>query len=294
MTKITVLLILILTLNVGCATLFNNRRQTIHIDSEPKGAEVNSNKLEHQAKTPTTFSFWKGGEVYVTLSKEGYYERAIELDRFVAPSFWANFLAGGLSPVGMATDALSGAMWNYQDTVFATLDPSHDDLSQQPQPGLQRYNAPSQSHWPKTGFSGPTLGFTFYNEKAVNATNKALVLDGEDKQVTRIVTQFGWHFERIFFPKTEKEGVAFVVEFIPLIGGVNHGLFLPSITGMIGMRTADGIEFGMGPTYDGFNTSVTYAGGKTFQYGNVHIPFDIAITPWQDGTTVSILTGFNR
>jgi len=292
MIKIAVSLIFILILNEGCATMLNNRRQTIHLDSDPKGSEVRSNKLDHAAKTPTAFSFWKSGNVYVSLSKEGYKGQTIEVSKTTAPLFWGNLLMFEFAPVGMAIDALSGAMWNYQDTVFETLEPNQDGVAPQP---LQHYSSPSsQSRWPQSSFSGPRLGFTYLNDEAIQTINKDQQRHKSNDRVGQIITQFGWHFEKRFFPKTDKEGIAFVMEAVPLIGGIESNLFFLNITGLFGIRTAGGMEFGMGPTFNGSDTSVTYAGGTTFQYGNANIPLNIAVTPWQDGTSISLLTGFNR
>jgi hypothetical protein len=272
----------------------------ISVDSEPKGAEIRSNKLERRATTPTSFSFYKGGDVYVTLAKSGHKEQTVELHRGVAPSFVANLLLFELFPVGMAIDFLSGSMWNYQDTVFVEFDQEPADFSQQP---LQRfnvpYNVPSQSTWPKSNLSGPRLGFSYLDDEAIQTINKEISPHKTDR-VGSVITQFGWHFENRFIPD-EESGVTFVWETIPLLGGVNRNLFLPSITGIMGIRMANGMEFGMGPKLSyidnnggEFATSVVYAGGITFKRGSVNIPFNIAIAPSQDGTSISFLTGFNR
>lgn len=39
-----------------------------------------------------------------------------------------------------------------------------------------------------------------------------------------------------------------LIEIIPLIGGIEQGIFLPSITGIIGYRNSAGHEIGVGPS----------------------------------------------
>ena len=172
--------------------------------------------------------------------------------------------------------------------------PEQADISQQP---LQRHIFSSQSTWPKSDFSGPRLGFTYLNDEAVETINKGA--DGEDR-VGNVITQFGWHFERRFFINTDKKGMAFTVEAIPLIGGVDQNRFLASITGLMGIRTENGMTFGIGPRLDlndnddETRTSLAYMGGVNFKYGNVTIPLNIQIDSSRRGTSISLLTGFTR
>lgn len=59
------------------------------------------------------------------------------------------------------------------------------------------------------------------------------------------ITQFGWQLERQFF--TRSSGVTMVTEWIGLLGGLDQGVALPSLSWMVGVRTRDGAEFGIGP-----------------------------------------------
>jgi len=302
MKPINILILFLFTLNMGCATILSNQRQTIHLDSMPKGAEVRSNKLEHRAETPTAFSFHKGGDVYVTLSKAGYKEKILSVDRYVAPSFFANFLLLDLFPLGMVVDALSGSMWHYESAVMAQLEKDPAGLTEQ-QPGepfqqpLQQPIFSSQWTYPKSNFSGPRLGFTYLNDEAVTTINEE---GHRGDPVGNVITEFGWNFEKILFVNTDKKGMAFTIEIIPLIGGVDQNRFLPSITGLLGIRTENGMTFGMGPrlTHDDSTndviTSLAYSGGINFKYDNVTIPLRIQFTSARRGTSISLLTGFSR
>jgi hypothetical protein len=297
MIKIAVSLIFILTLNVGCATIFNNRRETVYVDSDPRGAEIQSNKLERSAKTPTSFSFWKGGEIHVDLYKEGYQDQTVEVNKELAPSFWLNLLALDLAPIGMVVDLLSGAMWNYEDTVFAYLEPTGENLPSQPEQQPQRplrYSQPTISR-PKNSFYGPRLGFAYLDDELIRTIHKE---HNGNEHVGHIITQFGWNFEKRFTPN--EDGVTFVWEAIPLIGAIDRDLPLYSIMGIMGIRTAGGIELGVGPRLysnnDGkdIDFGAVYKGGMTFQYGRISIPLNMVVAPSQDGTSISVLTGFNR
>ncbi len=137
--------------------------------------------------------------------------------------------------------------------------------------------------------SGPRLGITYVSG------------DGEayqslkDNNMGRFISQFGWHFEYQVSPKVF-EGPAFVVQYIPLIGGVEYGKFVPSQTLAFGIRFPNGIEFGMGPnlviTDRGVTSSLVLAGGKSFDYGGVSIPLNLAYAISPKGNRVSFVFGY--
>lgn len=108
----------------GCSTMFNERRAVVNVDSDPKGAIVSSAKLSRKATSPTAFSFDKDGQdVNIRLEAEGFTPQETVLERRITPSFWANFLWGQAFFIGMFTDYVTGAMWNYQDNIFMKLEP---------------------------------------------------------------------------------------------------------------------------------------------------------------------------
>jgi len=95
--------------------------------------------------------------------------------------------------------------------------------------------------------SGPRFGFTSLSQGIVDklATEHDIV-------VRTGITQFGWQFEKQFYSKGS--GVAAVNEWVLLLGGLDQGVTIPSATWMVGLRTREGTEFGVGP-------NVTPAGG---------------------------------
>ena len=106
-----------------------------------------------------------------------------------------------------------------------------------------------------------------------------------------VVTQFGWQFETRFF--TLPDGLSGVFELVPLIAGVEQGLFLPSISGLIGLRTGKGLEFGVGPNVSLAGAALVIAGGVTISSQYVHFPINFAVVPSNKGARFSLLFGFN-
>ena len=87
--------------------------------------------------------------------------------------------------------------------------------------------------------SGPRFGVTYI------AGDTELYKELQAQNVGRVVSQFGWHFERQIIP--DGGGPQFVVQFVPMIAGVEYGKFVPGATLAMGIRMPRGWEFGMGP-----------------------------------------------
>ena len=73
------------------------------------------------------------------------------------------------------------------------------------------------------------------------------------------ISQFGWQFEKQFYAKDS--GVAVLNEWIVLLGGLDQGVALPSLSWMVGMRTANGTEFGVGPNVSASGVALAIAAG---------------------------------
>src|SRR5688500_18573094 len=106
-----------------------------------------------------------------------------------------------------------------------------------------------------------------------------------------MISQFGWQAEKAFY--TSDSGVAAVSEWVLLVGGLERNITIPSLTWLVGMRTADGAECGVGPNITPGGTALALAAGVTFRHGFVNIPMNVAVVPSKAGTRVSFLTGFN-
>jgi hypothetical protein len=164
-------------------------------------------------------------------------------------------------------------------------------------------------------FGGPRVGVTY-----ITPGTSADYLNNEGKQP--VITQFGWQFEgRLFTVDGNTQGL---IEFIPLIGGVEQGLFIPSASLLLGVRSGrkNAFEFAIGPNlsasrdYRGDATvqpGVVIAIGTSFNKGNINFPVNLAFIPsigskhniydpisqitsskkFETGMRISLVVGFN-
>lgn len=143
------------------------------------------------------------------------------------------------------------------------------------------------------GLGGPRFGFSYISgggyDKLQSAVKKAKPDNGE---VDAFMSQFGWQAEYRMF-KTSK-GLTALTELIPLVGGLDQGLALPSATWLVGLRGRSGLEFGVGPNV-GLNGVAMMAGvGYTFDLGGINVPVNLAVGRGAYQTTsVAFSTGFN-
>lgn len=134
--------------------------------------------------------------------------------------------------------------------------------------------------------SGPRFGLTLLSDGIVKK------LDTERHiQVGPQISQFGWQFEKQFF--TKDSGVTMVSEWVALIGGLDQSVAIPSLSWMVGVRTRDGAEFGIGPNVTPAGVGLVLATGMTFRAGVVNVPVNVAVVPSRVGTRVTVLTGFS-
>jgi hypothetical protein len=112
----------------------------------------------------------------------------------------------------------------------------------------------------------------------------------------RAVSQFGWHFEYKFVPIGG--GPSFLLEMVPLIGGVEYGMFIPSISMPVGIRLPFGTEFGMGPCFSIgtseklLSSSIIFAAGHSFDYKGVGIPINLFFSKGPNGNSLGLLVGY--
>ena len=59
------------------------------------------------------------------------------------------------------------------------------------------------------------------------------------------ISQFGWQFEHEFYSK--QDGPTVLNEWVFLLGGLDQGVAIPSLNWLVGLRTKEGTEFGIGP-----------------------------------------------
>jgi hypothetical protein len=134
--------------------------------------------------------------------------------------------------------------------------------------------------------SGPRVGVTFLSPGIIKK------LKTEDTiSVGPVVTQFGWQFEKQFY--STQTGPTAVTEWVLLFGGLEQGVALPSLSWLVGIRTKDGAEFGIGPNITPVGVALAIAAGITFRAGVLNVPVNLAVVPSKSGTRVSLLTGFS-
>ena len=75
-----------------------------------------------------------------------------------------------------------------------------------------------------------------------------------------------------------------IVEWIALVGGMEKGKFLPSVSSMVGARTASGLEFAVGPNLSLSGIAMVFGVGYNFKSGNLNIPVNIAFVPGRKRT----------
>ena len=138
--------------------------------------------------------------------------------------------------------------------------------------------------------AGPRIGVTL-----IGVGETADILTGNDDGPSTLTTQYGWQWESRFADGGNITGLA---EWVVLLGGMERGKFLPSISSLIGFRTVDGFEAGMGPNLTLGGLGMVFGIGFTASSGKLNMPFNIVFSPSKDngiesGSTFSILVGFN-
>ncbi len=88
--------------------------------------------------------------------------------------------------------------------------------------------------------SGPRFGMTALSPGVVERAGRS-----DRSTVGSNISQFGWQFEKEFYAKGS--GLAAVNEWVVLVGGLEQGHVLPSLSWLVGLRTREGVEFGVGP-----------------------------------------------
>ena len=164
--------------------------------------------------------------------------------------------------------------------------------------------------------AGPRIGLTFvaagstadllhkgfdyvrYEDKYQGAEHKL----GETG--SGFTTQYGWQWESRF---ADGGGdIVGIVEWVALVGGMEQGLLLPSFTSVIGARTSDGFEVGVGPNISLSGVGMVFAVGKNFKSGKLNLPVNLVFIPgkkteatdpedytYNSGARISLMVGFN-
>lgn len=137
--------------------------------------------------------------------------------------------------------------------------------------------------------SGPRVGVTFLSDGVVRKLQEDLA--GEFDGVGSVISQFGWQWEKRFY--SGQNGATGMTEWVFLLGGMDKGVVIPSLSWMVGGRTAQGIEFAVGPNFTPVGVALAFAAGVNFPVGDLNVPVNFAVVPSKSGVRVSMLAGFN-
>lgn len=140
-------------------------------------------------------------------------------------------------------------------------------------------------------FSGPKFGVTL-----VQAGSLASILredvgmftdevrrewTGSTGKYGSFMSQYGWQWESRF---SDGGNITGIVEWIALVGGMEKGMFLPSISSMVGLRSDKGLEFAIGPNLSLGGLAMEIGMGYNFQFGKLNVPINILYVPSFDKT----------
>ena len=134
--------------------------------------------------------------------------------------------------------------------------------------------------------SGPRFGVTLLTGSLPDRLR-----DQHDIDIAPVITQFGWQFERQF--ASLENGPVALNEWVFLLGGMDQGTVLPSLTWLVGLRTPGNFEIGVGPNATPAGVAIAMSTGYTFKAGALAVPLNVAVVPGKYGVRASVLTGFN-
>jgi hypothetical protein len=138
----------------------------------------------------------------------------------------------------------------------------------------------SISHAQVVKLSGPRIGATVVTAgSASDFIQNDLMTPGDDgwgNSSTALITQYGWQLETRFMESDEISGL---VEWVFLVGGMERGLFLPSVSSLFGMRAKSGFEGALGPNLSLTGIGMVLAVGYTFTSGTLNIPVNLSFVP---------------
>lgn len=193
---------------------------------------------------------------------------------------------------------------------------------------LVNFDQPITSAKTTLKLNGPRVGFT-YSYGPVAERMQAPESQG-GYNMYPINCMIGYQYEKQFISSGDFQAL---LEFVPTVSGMESGLFVPSMSTMLGFRfNKSGIEFGLGPVlrvvkmaegyYDSTNTwqlkkfmspedtytiynkvdrrgnpelsgGMVFAIGKTFRSGYLNMPINIYYSPRKEGSIVGLVFGFN-
>lgn len=115
----------------------------------------------------------------------------------------------------------------------------------------------------------------------------------KDNNMSQYISQVGWQFETRYFET--RDGLQGLIETVILLGAIETAQPVLSASALVGFRTRQGFEAGIGPnisTAGGGTSSLVIAFGHTVKNDNVYIPVNFAIVPGASAVKYTFLLGF--
>lgn len=103
------LVVILVRLATGCASIIHGSRQDINISSSPDDAEVWIDGVRMGA-TPTKVTLKRKDNYLVTVKKEGYKDATVKIEGSTSAWIIGNVIFGGI--IGCGIDFLSGAAYD--------------------------------------------------------------------------------------------------------------------------------------------------------------------------------------
>jgi hypothetical protein len=141
---------------------------------------------------------------------------------------------------------------------------------------------------------GPRFGLSYFSMSPEEFTDMVTEIYGSTTQLYQpYVTQFGISFEQRILLGTTNSHFSFQETLV--IGGVDQGIAIPGLAGLMGIRLANGFEAGAGPIVGLNGMNVVFALGYTFSFSEVYAPVNLVLVPdIRNGNhVISLYTGFN-
>ncbi len=150
-------------------------------------------------------------------------------------------------------------------------------------PEEQRVSAP-----PRQKLSGPRFGFTAFTGDVAKFR--------QANDLEPVMTQFGWQWETQVV--STDGGSQALLEWVALAGGLEQSELNASLSFLAGLRFANRVEFGVGPSIN-FNPdndrptqSMIVAAGATVPVGNLYLPINLAVGIVEGGPRFTALMGW--
>jgi hypothetical protein len=141
--------------------------------------------------------------------------------------------------------------------------------------------------------NGVRVGATYiFTNNSPSGKEEQKVLDKNN--IGNLITQFGWQFEKQY--SSGIGNTAGITEIVVFAGGLNQGTIIPSLSGIVGFRLDNGLQFGGGPnltvTKRLFTPGFVWITGHSTVIGKLHIPIDVVLTQSRNGVHLTLTTGF--